>query len=153
MVSLLEEGKSWGRCLVQLCAKYRLVSATSIKSLPLVPKDKRSCFSQGEIVGVGSCPAPVTEWQSTGGSNQRSPGFDSRWLSAFLPKTCKIPLFGWNVGEISFIILRNHLLFLRNMVLDADNVSTDDKCIFPLGQLSVYDCALPASSFVVLTVY
>ena len=42
----LPEGKSQCLCLVELCAKYRLVSA--IKSLPLVPKDKRSCFSQGE---------------------------------------------------------------------------------------------------------
>ena len=51
-MALLPEGK--GRCLglVQLCAKYGEVSATYLdgtpESLPLVPKDKRSCFSQGE---------------------------------------------------------------------------------------------------------
>ena len=43
----LPEGKSRGLCLVQLCAKYRLVSAKS-SLLPLVLKDKRSCFSQGK---------------------------------------------------------------------------------------------------------
>ena len=43
-----------GRCLglVQLRAKYGVVSGTYLdgtpESLPLVPKDKRSCFSQGE---------------------------------------------------------------------------------------------------------
>ena len=32
---------------------------------------------------VGGCPAVVAQWQSTGGSSQRCPGFDSRWLPAF----------------------------------------------------------------------
>ena len=50
-VDSLPEGKSRGLCLVQLCAKYRLVSATS-SLLPLVPKGKRSCFSQGERFAV-----------------------------------------------------------------------------------------------------
>ena len=46
MVSLLE-GKTRGVCSVQLCAKYRQGSAY-IESLPSMPKDKRSCFSQDE---------------------------------------------------------------------------------------------------------
>ena len=45
-MALLPEGKSWGVCLVQLCAQYRLGSVT--ESLQLVSKDKRSWFSQGE---------------------------------------------------------------------------------------------------------
>ena len=32
---------------------------------------------------VGGCPAVVAQWQSTGGSSQRCPGFDSRQLPAF----------------------------------------------------------------------
>ena len=32
---------------------------------------------------AGGCPAVVAQWQSTGGSSQRCPGFDSRWLPAF----------------------------------------------------------------------
>ena len=35
------------------------------------------------IVGTGGCPAVVAKWQSTGGSSQRCPGFDSRRLPAF----------------------------------------------------------------------
>ena len=35
------------------------------------------------IVGVGGCPAVVAQWQSTGSSSQRCPGFDSRRLPAF----------------------------------------------------------------------
>ena len=35
------------------------------------------------IVRAGGCPAVVAQWQSTGGSSQRCPGFDSRWLPAF----------------------------------------------------------------------
>ena len=35
------------------------------------------------IVRVGGCPAVVAQWQSTGGSSQRCPGFDSQQLSAF----------------------------------------------------------------------
>ena len=35
------------------------------------------------IVGVGGCPAVVAQWQSTVGSSQRCPGFDSQWLPAF----------------------------------------------------------------------
>ena len=35
------------------------------------------------IVRVGSCPAVVAQWQSAGGSSQRCPGFDFRWLPAF----------------------------------------------------------------------
>ena len=35
------------------------------------------------IVRVGGCPAVVAQWQSTGGSSQRCPGFDSRRLPAF----------------------------------------------------------------------
>ena len=38
-----------GLCLVQLCAK---ACKRYIESLPLVPKDKRSCFSQGERSAV-----------------------------------------------------------------------------------------------------
>ena len=30
------------------------------------------------IMGVGGCPVVVAQWQSTGGSSQRCPGFDSR---------------------------------------------------------------------------
>ena len=41
------EGQESSLRSVQLCAKYRLVKSY-IKSLPLVLKDKRSCFSQGE---------------------------------------------------------------------------------------------------------
>ena len=32
---------------------------------------------------VGGCPAVIAQWQSTGGSSQRCPGFDSRRLPAF----------------------------------------------------------------------
>ena len=32
---------------------------------------------------VGGCPAVVVQWQSTGGSSQRCPGFDSWRLPAF----------------------------------------------------------------------
>ena len=35
------------------------------------------------IVRVGGCPAVVAQWQSTGGSSQRCPGFNSRQLPAF----------------------------------------------------------------------
>ena len=35
------------------------------------------------IVRVAGCPAVVAQWQSTGGSSQRCPGFDSRRLPAF----------------------------------------------------------------------
>ena len=35
------------------------------------------------IVRVGGCPVAVAQWQSTGGSSQRCPGFDSRRLLAF----------------------------------------------------------------------
>ena len=35
------------------------------------------------IVRVGGCLAVVAQWQSTGGSSQRCPGFDSRRLQAF----------------------------------------------------------------------
>ena len=35
------------------------------------------------IVRGGGCPAVVAQWQSTGGSSQRYPGFDSRRLPAF----------------------------------------------------------------------
>ena len=35
------------------------------------------------IVRVGGRPAVVAQWQSTGGSSQRCPGFDSRSLPAF----------------------------------------------------------------------
>ena len=35
------------------------------------------------IVRVSGHPAVVGQWQSTGGSNQKSPGFDSWWLPAF----------------------------------------------------------------------
>ena len=38
--------------LLQLCAKYRVVSATLHEYLPLVLKDKRSCSSQGERSAV-----------------------------------------------------------------------------------------------------
>ena len=41
-------GQESGLGLVQLRAKYRLASAMYIESLPLVLKDKRSCFSQDE---------------------------------------------------------------------------------------------------------
>ena len=34
-------------------------------------------------VRVGGRPAVVGQWQSTGGSSQRCPGFDSRQLPAF----------------------------------------------------------------------
>ena len=36
-------------------------------------------------VGVepSGCPVAVAQWQSTSGSSQRCPGFDSRWLPAF----------------------------------------------------------------------
>ena len=50
-VASLLEGKNQSVCLVQLCAKYRLVSATS----SLVPEDKRSCFSQSERARCNSC--------------------------------------------------------------------------------------------------
>ena len=32
---------------------------------------------------VGGRPAVVAQWQNTGGSSQRCPGFDSRQLPAF----------------------------------------------------------------------
>ena len=35
-------------------------------------------------MGVGGCPAAVAQWQRTGGSSQRCPGFDSWQLLAFL---------------------------------------------------------------------
>ena len=35
------------------------------------------------IVRVGGCPAVMAQWQSTGGSSQRCPGFDSQRLLAF----------------------------------------------------------------------
>ena len=42
-----------GLCLVRLWAKYRLVSTTwTLESLPLVLKDRRSCFSEGERFAV-----------------------------------------------------------------------------------------------------
>ena len=34
-------------------------------------------------MGVGGCPAVVAQWQSTGGSSQGCPGFDSWRLPAF----------------------------------------------------------------------
>ena len=45
-------------------------------SVPLVQYIQR-------IVRAGGCPAVVAQWQSTGGSSQRCPGFDSRRLPAF----------------------------------------------------------------------
>ena len=36
------------------------------------------------IVRVGGCPAVVAQWETTGGSSQKCPGFDSRRLPAFL---------------------------------------------------------------------
>ena len=36
-----------------------------------------------KIRGVGGCLAVMAQWQSTGGSSQRCPGFDSRRLLAF----------------------------------------------------------------------
>ena len=35
------------------------------------------------IVRAGGCPAVVAQWQSTGGSSQRCPGFDYQRLPAF----------------------------------------------------------------------
>ena len=35
------------------------------------------------IVRAGGCPSVVAQWQSTGSSSQRCPGFDSRQLPAF----------------------------------------------------------------------
>ena len=35
------------------------------------------------IVRVSGCLAVIAQWQSTGGSSQRYPGFGSRWLLAF----------------------------------------------------------------------
>ena len=35
------------------------------------------------IVKAGGCLAVVAQWQSTGSSSQRCPGFDSRQLPAF----------------------------------------------------------------------
>ena len=35
------------------------------------------------IVRVGGCLAVMTQWQSTGGSSQRCPGFDSQQLPSF----------------------------------------------------------------------
>ena len=32
---------------------------------------------------AGGCPVAIAQWQSTGGSSQRCPEFDSRWLPAF----------------------------------------------------------------------
>ena len=43
------------------------------------------------IVRVGGCPAVVAQWQSTGGSSERYPGFDSQRLRAFFH--FEIPLF------------------------------------------------------------
>ena len=40
-------------------------------------------FYTYRIVRAGGCPAVMAQWQSTGGSNQRCPGFDSRQLPAF----------------------------------------------------------------------
>ena len=37
---------------------------------------------EGWLVPVGGCPAVVAQWQSTGGSSQMCPGFDSRRLPA-----------------------------------------------------------------------
>ena len=51
MASLLED-KTLCLGLLQLRPKYRVVSATLHKYLPLVLKDKRSCFSQGERSAV-----------------------------------------------------------------------------------------------------
>ena len=50
-------GQESGLCLLQLCAKYRLLNKIQaiecyIESLPLVLKDKRGCFSQGETSTV-----------------------------------------------------------------------------------------------------
>ena len=36
-----------------------------------------------KIVRVGGSPVVVAQWQSTGGSSERCPGFDSRRLPAF----------------------------------------------------------------------
>ena len=36
------------------------------------------------IVRVGGRPTVVAQWQSTGGSSKRCPGFDSWWLPTFL---------------------------------------------------------------------
>ena len=48
----LPEGKSRGMCLVQ-CARYRLqASKRYIKSLPVVLKHERTCFSQDERSAV-----------------------------------------------------------------------------------------------------
>ena len=33
--------------------------------------------------GVGGCPVSVAQWQSTGGSRQKCPGFNSRRLLTF----------------------------------------------------------------------
>ena len=38
---------------------------------------------QYRIVRAGGCPAVVAQWQSTGGSSQRCPGFDSQRLLVF----------------------------------------------------------------------
>ena len=42
-----------------------------------------TCAVYIEDLRVGGCPAVVAQWQSTGGSSQRCPGFDSRRLPAF----------------------------------------------------------------------
>ena len=41
------------------------------------------CSTYRGLWGVGGCPAVVAQGQSTGGSTQRCPGFDSRRLPAF----------------------------------------------------------------------
>ena len=51
---------------------YQVVARCVIETFgPLVQYVQR-------IVRVGDCPAVVAQWQSTGGSSQRCPGFDSQ---------------------------------------------------------------------------
>ena len=41
-----------------------------------------TCAVHIEDCEAGGCPAVVTQWQSTGSSSQKCPGFDSRRLKA-----------------------------------------------------------------------
>ena len=62
---------------------------------PQQPDDHQPSQCIRRIVRVGGCPAVVAQWQSTGGSSQRCPGFDSRRLPAFSLSSifASIPLF------------------------------------------------------------
>ena len=57
----------------------------SIRKEPMLSGFSHSKYSK---VRVGGCPVAVAHWQSTGGSSQRCPGFDSQRLPAFYTFLC-----------------------------------------------------------------